>query len=70
MPNITYKILAIRVRNLENRINNLEAELEALRRKIELNEVNKIKENDRGITELKDQAILNRKNDMWQNRLI
>ena len=55
------KILVSRVRNLERRINNLEAELEQLRSKIELNEVNRIKENDRGIIELKDQAIINRK---------
>jgi len=48
---------------LENRINSLEAELEELRSKIELNEVNKIEENERGMTELKDQAISNRKND-------
>ena len=54
-------ILVSRVRNLENRINNLEAELEELRCKIELNEVNKIEEHERGMTELKDQAISNRK---------
>jgi hypothetical protein len=35
------KILASRVRNLENRINNLEAELKELRTKIELNEESK-----------------------------
>ena len=57
------KLLISRVRNLENRINSLEAELEELRSKIELNEVNKIEENERGMTELKDQAISNRKND-------
>jgi hypothetical protein len=57
------KILVSRVRNLENRVNNLEAEIEELRSKIELNKVNKIEENDRGITELKDQMVVNRKND-------
>ena len=55
------KLLASRVRNLENRINSLEAELEELKSKIELNEANKIEENYKGLTELKDQAILNRK---------
>jgi TolA-binding protein len=55
------KILASRVRNLEDRINNLEAELEELRSKIGLNEVNKIEENDRDITKLKDQTVVNRK---------
>jgi chromosome segregation ATPase len=56
------KILASRVKNLENRINNLEAELEELRRKIEFNEENKTEENVIGNTELKNQALTNRKN--------
>ena len=57
------KLLTSRVRNLENRINSIEAELEELKSKIELNEANKIEENYKGLTELKDQAMLNRKND-------
>jgi hypothetical protein len=57
------KILASRVRNLENKINNLEAELEELRIKIELNEESKAVENVTGNTELRDQAITTRKND-------
>ena len=57
------KLLASRVRNLENRINSLEAELEELKSKIELNEANKIEDNHRGLTELKDQAMINRNND-------
>ena len=55
------KLLASRVRNLENRINSLEAESEELKSKIELNEANKLEKNHRGLTELKDQAMLNEK---------
>ena len=57
------KLLASKVRNLKNRINSLEAELEELKSKIELNEANKIEDNHRDLTELKNQAMLNRKND-------
>ena len=56
------KLLAGRVRNLENRINSLEAELEELKSKIELNETNKIEDNYKGLTELKDQAMVNKNN--------
>lgn len=56
------KLLASRVRNLENRINSLEAELEELKSKIELNEANKIEDNYKGLTELKDQAMVNKNN--------
>ena len=45
------KLLASKVRNLENRINSLEAELEELKSKVELNEANKIEENHKGLTE-------------------
>ena len=56
------KILASRVRILENRLNNLEAELEDLRNRIELNEVKKFEDNI-GNTELKDEAVINKNND-------
>ena len=55
------KILVSRVRNLENRINILESELEYLRNKIEFN--NKIEGNVSSNAELKDQTIIDRNND-------
>uniref|UniRef100_K3ZC42 Retropepsins domain-containing protein n=1 Tax=Setaria italica TaxID=4555 RepID=K3ZC42_SETIT len=55
------KILVSRVRNLENRINILETELEDLRSRIEFN--NKIEGNGSGNIELNNQAIIDRNKD-------
>ena len=55
------KLLARRVRNLENRINSLEVELEELRSKIEVSEVQKAEEKAGKNIELKDQTIISNK---------
>jgi len=55
------KLLTRRVRNLENRINSLEVELEELRSKIELSEVQKAEEKAGKNIELKDQTIISNK---------